>query len=132
MLLDLWDAAHTQVPEETKETLYKVSLGFGFLAYDKLPETKQMLFLSRLQTERKHDALDHLQLTQEQATILRDIASAVDISYDPGDETTPENRIFPYVTVESRPPQLPDMYWNVYDIEKPATTDATIIDSTSE
>ncbi len=132
MLLDLWMEAHMQVPEETKETLYKVSLGFGFLAYDKLPQTKQILFLGRLQTERNNDNLDHLELSSEQATILRDIAGAVNIPYEPGDETTPENRIFSYATVESRPPQLADIYWNFYGVKKPSNTDTPIVDSTSE
>jgi hypothetical protein len=77
--------------------------------------SKQAIFLDAVNTEIDHaneelrnageeENPDTLQLTQQEADILRDIAGAVNIAYDPGNEITPEKRTFRPSDVFNKPP----------------------------
>ncbi len=111
------------VPREVTQTLKNVSLGLGFLFYNRWGEmgyegrSKQVAFQKRLQ--RWHEEYKgQLVLTYEQGQMLRDAAAAVNVAYDPGGvEDTPENRkkrTFVFADLE----RIPAVTATVVDAEK--------------
>ena len=115
---------YRQVPAEVHETIKKVGLGLGFLLYNQWGEMglegrgKQVAFQKQLQRERKYFGMNQLVLTHEQGQMLRDIASVVNVTYDPGEpEATPENmkkRTFVFADLEDKPAATT----NVVDAER--------------
>src|SRR2546426_348778 len=55
MLIDTWFEKHGEVSEEQSDSMWRVAVGFGFLVYDHMPETKQAVFLNILYNMREHN-----------------------------------------------------------------------------
>lgn len=105
MLVNLGSETAIDFPPQLHDTIRSVSIGFGFLAFDQLPDGKKAAFIHRLRRDGKVYNRDHLTLTPEQAEILKRVASAVNIAYDPGQPDEEAKRVFPYVDFEK---QVPD------------------------
>lgn len=131
MLFDLYVLANNdpQIPKPVAKTMHTVSLAFGFLAYDHLRPSKQAIFLSRLEHERENLHSERTALTMDEAEVLQRIAQSVNIDYDPGSDDTPEQRIFPFSSVEVRSPE--DLSWYTMSTgrAKPQEDDQIIVDS---
>lgn len=102
MLVDLGSETAGDIPPELHDTIRNVSLGFGFLAFDQLPDGKKAAFIQRLRRDRRYYNRDTLVLTPEQAAIVKRVAGAVNIPYDPGQPEEETKRIFPYADFENR------------------------------
>lgn len=61
MLVDLGSETSGYIVQELHQTIRSVSLGFGFLAFDQLPDGKKAAFISRLRRDRKHYNRDRLE-----------------------------------------------------------------------
>jgi hypothetical protein len=107
MLVDLGSETAGDIPPELHDTIRSVSLGFGFLAFDQLPDGRKAAFIQRLRRDSRLYNRDKLVLTPEQAAIVKRVASAVNIEYDPGQPEEETKRIFPYADFENR---VPDGY----------------------
>lgn len=105
MLVDLLSETAGDIPQELQDTIRNVGLGFGFLAFDQLPDERKAAFIQRLRRDGKVYKRDHLTLTPDQAEILKRVASAVNIAYDPGQPDEETKRVFPYADFEK---QVPD------------------------
>lgn len=131
MLLDLSAEAGMDdaMPEDVVMVLHNVALAYGFLVYDQLRDSKQGIFLARVHSHREYFQTDQLELTQDEAAMLQQVAHAVALDYDPGTEMTPEQRIFRFSSVESRPPKDLSFYAMMSGREKPPEHDPLIVDS---
>jgi hypothetical protein len=107
MLVNLGSETVGLIPPELHDTIRSVSIGFGFLAFDKMPDRKKVAFIQRLRRDSRHYNRDKLALTQEQAAIVKRVASAVNIEYDPGQPEEETKRIFQYAEFVNR---VPDGY----------------------
>lgn len=107
MLVDLGSETAGDIPHELHDTIRNVRIGFGFIAFDQLPDGKKAAFIQRLRRDSRFHNRDKLVLTPEQAAIVQRIASAVNIAYDPGKPEEETKRIFPYADFENR---VPDGY----------------------
>jgi hypothetical protein len=107
MLVDLGSETAGDIPPELHDTIRSVSIGFGFLAFDQLPDGKKAAFIHRLRRDRTYYDRDWLMLIPEQAEIVKRMASAVNIAYDPGQPEDETKRIFQYADFENR---VPDGY----------------------
>jgi hypothetical protein len=107
MLVDMGSETAGDIPPELHEIIRNVSIGFGFVAFDKLPDGEKAAFIQRLRRDSRFYNRDKLVLTQEQAAIVKRVASAVNIAYDPGQPEEETKRIFPYADFENR---VPDGY----------------------
>lgn len=132
MLLDLYLQANNDpsIPRPVAETIHTVSLAFGFLAYDHLRPSKQAIFLSRLQHERENLHIEKTALTMDEALVLQRIAQSVNLDYDPGSDDTPDQRIFPFSSVEARPPEDLSWYTTMTGRATPPEHDPIIVEST--
>ena len=101
MLVDLGSETSGHIPPELHETIRNVSIGFGFLAFDQLPDGNKAAFIHRILREQKYRNRDHLLLTPQQAEILHRIASTMNIAYDPGQQEDDTQRNFPYADVKN-------------------------------
>jgi hypothetical protein len=101
------------IPQPMERTIRNVSLGLGFLFYNRWSETDrpgrrmQVAFQKRLR--RWHEEYKgQLVLTHEEGLMLRDAAAVVNIPYDPGEpEDTQENvkkRTFVFANLGDRSP----------------------------
>jgi len=104
MLVDLGSETSGNIPPELHETIRNVSIGFGFLAFDQLPDGNKAAFIHRILREQKYRNSNHLTLTPQQAEILHRIAGTVNIAYDPGQQEDDTQRNFPYADIEKRMP----------------------------
>src|SRR5205085_11257573 len=94
MWVNMGSELYGDIPEEQHQSMEHVSFGLGFLFYQQwgemgyTGERKQVAFQRRLQ---RH-SIDQLTLPYEDAKLLQQAASLVNVEYDPGDpEDTPEN-----------------------------------------
>lgn len=104
LLIDL----RSEVSDTWYPVVANVFTAYGSLVYEKLPVTKQAIFLwdaRRHQNDRGGD----LVLTEEEGGILKNIAHAVGIEYDPGAAETPEKRTFTLTDIEKRAPDYSEV-----------------------
>lgn len=100
LLMDL----RSTVADEWHPTVAHVFLGYGSLVYDKLPATKQAIFLSDARRYQMHREGADLELTQQEGEILKNITHAIGIEYDPGEAGNPEKRTFRLADIEAKAP----------------------------
>jgi len=105
MLVNLGSETAGNITPQVHETIRSVSIGFGFLSFDQLPDGKKVAFIQRLRRDEKYHSRDHLTLTPAQAEILQRVAMAVNISYDPGKAEEETKRIFAYSDFVNRVPE---------------------------
>lgn len=99
LLIDL----RMEAPEIWIDTVANVFTAYGSLIYKRLPLSKQALFLWDARNHQNRRGAD-LVLTEEEGGILKNIAHAVGIEYDPGAAETPEKRTFPLADIEAKAP----------------------------
>lgn len=99
LLIDLRSSS----PELWHDTIANVFTAYGSLIYDKLPISKQALFLWDSRNEQEERGAD-LVLTQEEGGILQNIAQSVGVEYDPGTAENAEQKTFKLADIEKKKP----------------------------
>src|SRR5947209_9271033 len=76
--------AETQgdVSEEVTHALKQVSVGLGFLAYDRFPTWQQVTFIQELRRKQAYEGIDRVVLTPSECHILEHVASIVHLPFE--------------------------------------------------
>lgn len=81
-LLQLIAETQGDVSEEVTHTLKQVSVGLGFLAFDRFPTWQQVTFIQELRRKQAYEGIDRVVLTPSESHILEHVASVVHLPFE--------------------------------------------------